>query len=118
MEGDELRIALSRAGLVDGRKIGRIDEAVAAAAQTCGLDVAALKEQALSAAVKGRVEKSTQDFHALQIDQRPSVLIVSDIGDRAVFSGVVRLQPLVVTLDAMLEDSRAYAAYHAHFGQI
>lgn len=118
VDGDEMRIALSRAGLVDGRKIGRIDEAVAVAAEACAVDAAALKEKALSAVVRERVQESTREFHALQIDQRPSVLIASDIGDRAVFSGVVRLQPLVATVEAMLEDSRAYAAYHAHFGVI
>ena len=118
IDGDEMRIALSRAGLVDGRKIGRIDEAVAAAAEACVVDAAALKEKALSALVRERVERSTREFHALQIDQRPSVLMASDIGDRAVFSGVVHLEPLVATVEAMLEDSRAYAAYHAHYGAI
>lgn len=116
--GDEMRIALARAGMVDGRRIGRIDEAAAVAAEACMVDAAALKEKALSAAVKERVERSTQEFHALQLDQRPSVLIVSDIGDRAVFSGVVHVEPLAATIEAMLEDSRAYAAYHAHYGDI
>ena len=94
------------------------DEAVAAAVAACAVDAVALKEKALSAVVRERVQESTREFHALQIDQRPSVLIASDIGDRAIFSGVVRLQPLAATVEAMLEDSRAYAAYHAHYGAI
>jgi len=118
IEGDVLRIALARAALIDGRKIGRIDEAVAVAAQECGLEAGALKERALSAELRERVEQSTQRFHALHIDQRPSVLIVSDIGDRALFSGVVNLEPLAATIEAMLKDSRAYASYRAHYGEI
>ncbi|MGY8825845.1 MAG: DsbA family oxidoreductase [Candidatus Latescibacterota bacterium] len=118
VEGDALRVALARAALVDGRKIGRIDEAVAVATAECGLDAGTLKEKALSAAIRERVEQSTQKFHALQIDQRPSVLIVSDIGDRALFSGVVRIEPLVATIEAMLKDRRAYASYRAHYGEI
>jgi len=43
-------------------------------------------------------------------------LIDTEIGDRAVFSGVVKLEPLTTTLDSMLEDAAAYAAHKAHFG--
>src|SRR5207302_1557735 len=36
--------------------------------------------------------------------------------DRAVFSGVVKLEPLTATIDSMLDDAAAYAAHKAHFG--
>jgi hypothetical protein len=42
--------------------------------------------------------------------------VTNNIGDRAVFSGLARLAPMVATIDAMLEDAAAYASYAAHFG--
>jgi predicted DsbA family dithiol-disulfide isomerase len=116
--GDELRIALSRAAMIDGRKIGRIDEAVSVAVERCVLPGEALKEQALSAPIRQRVEASTQAFHDLKVDQRPTVVIASGIGERAVFSGVVSLEPLAATVEAMRTDAQAYAAYRAHYGEI
>jgi len=35
----------------------------------------------------------------------------------AVFSGLVRIEPLAATIDAMLADSAAYAAHAAHHGK-
>ena len=40
----------------------------------------------------------------------------TEFGDRVVFSGVVRLEPLAATIDSMLDDAAAYAAHKAHFG--
>jgi predicted DsbA family dithiol-disulfide isomerase len=75
-----------------------------------------LLERAKSPEVEKRVRTSTAEFHALQVTQRPTFLIDTEIGDRAVFSGVVKLEPIAATLDAMLEDVAAYAAHKAHFG--
>ena len=44
------------------------------------------------------------------------VIIDTDIGDRAVFSGVIKLEPLTATIDSMLDDAAVYAAHKAHFG--
>ena len=52
----------------------------------------------------------------LQVTQRPTFVIDSEIGDRAVFSGFAKLPPLVATIDAMLDDLAAYASHAAHFG--
>jgi hypothetical protein len=43
-------------------------------------------------------------------------VIDTEIGDRAVFSGIVKLEPLAATLDSMLDDATAYAVHKAHFG--
>jgi hypothetical protein len=59
---------------------------------------------------------STEEFHALQVTQRPTFVIDTDIGDRAVFAGIVRLEPFVATLDGLLADAAGYAAHKAHFG--
>jgi len=44
-------------------------------------------------------------------------VIDTEIGDRAVFSGVVKLKPLAATIDSMLDDATVYAAHKAHFGE-
>ena len=115
IEDDRLRLALAHAALRDGRRIGDLDEALAAAA-AAGFDSAALRPLATSAAVQQRVAASTAEFHAHRINQRPSFVLTDAIGDKAVFSGLVQLPPLAATIDAMLADTAAYAAHAAHFG--
>ena len=80
------------------------------------IDAAKLLERAKSPAIENRVRASTAEFRALQITQRPAFVIDTEIGDRAIFSGVVKLEPLAATIDSMLDDAAAYAAHKAHFG--
>ena len=117
-EGDEIRLALARAGVRDGKKVGDLATAVAVAVAAGGtkLNAKKLRSAAESPAVRARVEASTQEFHAHQIGQRPAFILTDAIGDKAVFSGLVRVEPLVATIDAMLADTAAYAAHKAHFG--
>jgi predicted DsbA family dithiol-disulfide isomerase len=114
--GDELRLALNHAALREGRPIGQLSEAVAVASKLTGVDSAALRARAESSEIKQRVEASTAEFFAHQINQRPSFILKDAIGDKAVFSGLVRLEPLTATIDAMLADTQAYAAHTAHYG--
>lgn len=116
--GDEIRLALSRAAVRDGQKIGGLATAVAVAAKAGGKKLPAkkLRAAAESASVRARVDASTADFFTHQISQRPAFVLTDAIGDKAVFSGLVRLEPLVATIDAMLADTTAYAAHRAHFG--
>jgi len=116
--GDEIRLALSHASEREGIKIGRMDVAVAVAAKAGGRKLAAkkLRAAAESAVVAARIDASTKEFFAHQISQRPAFVLTDDIGDKAVFSGLVKLEPLAATIDAMLADTDAYASYQAHFG--
>jgi predicted DsbA family dithiol-disulfide isomerase len=75
-----------------------------------------LLQAAQSSAVEKRIRESTAEFHAMQITQRPTFVIDSEIGDRAILSGVVKLEPIAATIDSMLEDAVFYAAHKAHFG--
>ena len=43
-------------------------------------------------------------------------MLEDEIGDKAVFSGLVKIEPLAATIDAMLADVAAYASYKTHFG--
>lgn len=114
--GDELRLALANAALWEGRKIGDMTEAVAIGAKATKLAPKKLRAAAESASVRQRVEASTAEFHAHQIDQRPAFVLKNAIGDKAVFSGTVRREPFVAAIDTMLEDAAAYASFAAHFG--
>jgi predicted DsbA family dithiol-disulfide isomerase len=113
---DRLRLALSHAAMRTGRKIGDMAEAVAAGAAASGLDATKLRACAESAEVRARVDASTAEFHAHQITQRPAFVLTDAIGDKAVFSGLVRAEPLAAAVEAMLADCAAYAAHAAHFG--
>lgn len=113
---DTVRLALTHAAVREGRKINRLDEAVAIAATAGNLDPAQLRARATSADIRAAVDASTAAFHALQITQRPAFVLDDPIGDRAAFSGLIRIEPLVATIEAMLADTAAYATHRAHFG--
>ena len=113
---DRVRLALAHAALREGRPIGQLDEAVAVAAEVLAVAPGRLREAALSAPVRAAVTDSTAAFHDLQIDQRPAFVLESAIGDKAVFSGLTRLEPLAATIEAMRSDVDGYASHHAHHG--
>lgn len=52
----------------------------------------------------------------MKVSQRPTFVIESDIGDRAVFSGIWNTAPLIATLESMFQDVAAYASHRAHHG--
>ena len=111
---DRIRLALTHAALREGRPVSQWDEAIAIASGA-GLDRTELRKRAESDEVRKRVEKSTAEFHALGVTQRPAYVIEDEIGDRAVFSGIAKAEPLAATIDAMLCDVAAYQSFAAHF---
>jgi len=113
---DRVRLALSHAALREGKKVSDWEVAAEIGAGAGKIDKKELLERARSPEIEKRVRASTAEFHALQVTQRPTFVIDTEIGDRAVFSGVVKLEPLIVTLDSMLDDATAYTAHKAHFG--
>lgn len=116
--GDEIRLALSHAGVREGRKIGDLATAVEVASKAGNIDAQRLRAAAESSAVRARVDASTKEFFAHQVNQRPTFVLSDAIGDKAVFSGLVRPEPLAATIDAMLADTAAYAAHAAHHGAV
>ena len=113
---DRVRLALAHAALREGKKIADWDVAIEVGAEAGGIDAAELRKHARSAKTEKRVRASTAEFRTLQITQRPAFVIDTEIGDRAIFSGVVKFESLAATLDSMLDDAAAYAAHKAHFG--
>jgi predicted DsbA family dithiol-disulfide isomerase len=102
---------------VEGRKIGDLKLAATIGAKAAKLDAKKLLRAAQSQAVQDRVAASTAEFLSHQINQRPAFVLTDAIGDKAVFAGLVRLEPLVATIEAMLADTAAYAAHAAHHGK-
>jgi predicted DsbA family dithiol-disulfide isomerase len=113
---DRVRLAIANAALRDGKKVGRWEIALQVAAQAGGLDPSKLLSRAQSPETASNAQASTTDFFALQVNQRPTFLIENSIGDRSVFSGVVRAEPLIAAIEALASDESAYASWKAHFG--
>ncbi len=113
---DRVRLALAQAALREGKKVGRWKVAQHIAAEAAGLDSAKLLARAQSAETAAAAQATTEEFHALQVNQRPAFLIENASGDRSVFSGIVRFEPLAASSDALLSDEAAYASWKAHFG--
>ena len=114
---DRARLAIARAALVDGRKVGRWEEAASVAAKAAGLDAGVVLKRAKSPEIEARARASTADFQALKVTQRPAFVLENAIGDRAVFSGLAVATPLAAAMEAMLHDAAAYASFAAHFGR-
>lgn len=116
VKDDSVRLALTVAAIRQGKKVADWKVCGEIAAKASSLDAKKLLVRAQSTEVENRVRHSTSAFHALQVTQRPTFILESDIGDRAVFSGFWRLAPLVAAIDSMLADATAYRSYTAHFG--
>ena len=116
VDDDRVRLALAHAAERDGKKVGQWEVAATVAVKAAKLNKTKLLARAKSAEVAARVKKSSDEFDALQVTQRPAFLIENAIGDRAVFSGIVRVEPLAAALDALLADQAAYDSFKAHFG--
>lgn len=116
MGDDRVWLAIAHAGLREGRKTGQWEVAAEVGAQASGIAKDELLQRAQSPEIEQRIRASTAEFHQLQVNQRPTFVIDSEIGDRAVFAGFAKVEPMAATLDAMLDDAVAYAAHAAHFG--
>ena len=113
---DRVRLAIARAAVPDGKKVGRWQVAAGVAAKAARLNQSKLLARAKSKEIAARVKQTSDEFNALQVTQRPTFLIENAIGDRAVFSGVVCVEPLAAAIDALLADQAAYLSWKAHFG--
>jgi predicted DsbA family dithiol-disulfide isomerase len=113
---DTVRLAIQHAAVLQGEKVGRWDVCVEVAAKAGKLNQARLLARAKSKAIADKVKQTSAEFDSFQVNQRPTFLIEDEIGDRAVLSGLVRIEPLAATIDAMLADAAAYASWKAHIG--
>jgi predicted DsbA family dithiol-disulfide isomerase len=113
---DRVRLALMAAAMREGQHVGEWSLSVAVAAKAAKLENKKLLAKAQSPEIEKRVRKTTAEFNGLQVTQRPTFVLESNIGDRVVISGLTKAAPLAAAIDAMLEDAKAYASHAAHFG--
>lgn len=111
---DRARLAVAHAALREGQKVGRFEIAADVVARATGLDRDLLLAHARTDPVLKRLRETTGIFQALGVRQRPTFVLESSIGDRAVFSGLWMQEPLMATMDAMLADELAYGSWAAH----
>jgi predicted DsbA family dithiol-disulfide isomerase len=113
---DRVRLAISNAALREGKKVSDWDVCAEIGAAAGKIDKKKLLQAAKSSAIEKRLRESTAEFHAMQITQRPTFVIDTEIGDRAILSGVINFEAIAATIDSMLADATFYAAHKAHFG--
>jgi predicted DsbA family dithiol-disulfide isomerase len=116
VDDDRLRRALSNAGMREGKKIGRMEVAVAVGAPLVGVSERELRAKSESQEVGRRVDESTALFLHHRIKQRPSFIIEDAIGDKAIISGLATASALVAIIEAMLHDTAGYETYRVHHG--
>jgi predicted DsbA family dithiol-disulfide isomerase len=114
---DRVRLALANAILREGApRIRELEMAAEIGAKASGIATEKLLERAHASEIEQRVRASTAQWHALGVTQRPTFVIDTEIGDRAIFSGVIKLEPIAATIDSLLADASFYASHAAHFG--
>ena len=114
---DTVRVALATAGLREGRKTGDWDISAEIGAATSGIPKEKLLKRARSKEIEKRIRATTAEFHAMQVNQRPTFVIdSSDTGDRAVFAGFAKIEPIESAIDAMLEDIDFYEQHASRYG--
>ena len=117
VKDDRARLAIANAAVREGRKVGRWEVAAELAAVACKLDPSKLLSLAKSPELATAAEATTGEFAALQVNQRPAFLFENAIGDRCVFSGLVKVEPLKAAIEALLSDEEAYQSWKAHVGE-
>ena len=115
---DRVWLAIATATVRDGIQTCDWYAAAEAASAASGLDKGKLLERAQAPEIEARVRASTAEFHGMQVTQRPTFVVKSEIGDRAVFSGFAKIEPIATAIDAMLDDLEFYDSFAAHFGSV
>ena len=101
-----VRRGLSRAALLEGKPLGRTDEAIAQAARLSGFDAQRIAELMESPQVGSRIAQTTQEYKDLALPQLPSFVMKNTSGDLAVFSGLYTFESLDSVIAEMLNASR------------
>jgi predicted DsbA family dithiol-disulfide isomerase len=110
---DTVRLALAKAGMIDGQHVQHRDVTERIAAAASGLDAAQLHKAIDDPAVAERIRVTTAEFRALPCTVVPTFLITNEIGDVNMLSGTFRYEPLAACVEQMIADAKAYAKYTA-----
>ena len=101
-----VRRALSRAAVIDGKRMGLRDVAIEEAARASGLPAADIDRTMETPQVRNRIAQTTQEYKDLALPQLPSFVLRNTSGDLAVFSGLYTFESLDAVIGEMLHASR------------
>lgn len=110
---DRVRLALTRAAMVDGQHVGRRDVAVAVAARAAGLAQDDLEREMAQPRTLERMWTSTNELRGMRLDVQPVFVLRNAIGDAAILSGLFESATLTRCADEMLAAADGYEAYGA-----
>ncbi len=110
---DRVRLAMSRAAMVDGRHVGRREVAVQVAAEASGLPILDIERAMNDPRTAPAMEKTTLEYQALGVQVQPAFVLRNDIGDMAILSGLYRYETLAACAAEMLAAADGYAAFSA-----
>ncbi len=117
-KGRQVHDALTAAGLDRGEPILRREAALDIAVTASGLDRQALEAGMDDPTARAEIAAWTAEFNTYRVDQRPTFVMRSAIGDTVILSGLYRAEPLIAAIDAMIADEEAYKRFAATHDQI
>ncbi|MEO6912610.1 MAG: DsbA family protein [Candidatus Baltobacteraceae bacterium] len=109
--GDDVRLGLARAAMIDGKHASRRDVALNLASELSGIESAALDGAMRSPAVAERIAATSAEFKKLGATVRPTFVMTNSIGDRVVLSGIWAFEPLDALIAELLHDADTYERF-------
>ena len=110
---DKVRLALAKAGMIEGQHVQHRDVTERVAAAASGLDPTRLRAAMDDPAIAERLHATTAEFRALPCTVVPTFLISNEIGDVNLLSGSFRYEPIAACVEQLLADAKAYAKFNA-----
>jgi predicted DsbA family dithiol-disulfide isomerase len=111
--GSDVRLALARAGLCDGRNITDRNVACSIAAEASGLDAAALGATYDAPETTLWLMRCSEEFKASGVRLRPAFVLENELGDRVLLSGIWNAEPLRCAIAALSTDEQGYKDFVA-----
>lgn len=109
--GDRVRRALTRAALVEGKRVPEREVALDVAAQAGGLDRATLSKAMDDPRTMAAIVRATMELRKLPVKVIPCFTIENHVGDRAILSGLYEYDTIAAVVREMLRASSRYREF-------
>ena len=103
--GSDVRRAIARAAMIDGKPMGRRDPVIDEAARTSGFTATDIDREMRERSIFERIDMTGREFSKLALPQRPSFVMRNTSGDLAVLSGLYTFEALDCAIHEMLQAS-------------
>ncbi len=108
---NSVRLALSNAGLREGRRITMPDVALKVAAEAGALRTDSLRKAFDEPQTVIELFRQSSEFRDSGVSLRPALVISNDLGDRIILSGIWTEEPIMSAVEALLRDEVSYADF-------